>query len=748
MLCVFLATPLPHSDATQDSTLPYIYYYADTLNSFVVEQVDGSDSRVLAELPPEQTLFWAFDWSPSGAWAAWLSGDWNGPSAILYTPWVVRSDGSEPGCHALEGMHDVLFLDWSPVDDVLYVVERLNYWKLRLLLIDVPADKILTEFIYENPGRRPFETYPASSWSLDGQAVYMVIPTLETQTLLTLSYDGIVQARIFGESIEERGLSDFTGGRALYLRQWEQTSQLVVQDLASGQELVIATNLSQIRTRAIWNDDRSQALVQVFWDTEEDHTDYYWLNWDHETVTLLSITDYSWFSWSPNGQFAVLRDDESQLSVLDTQTGVIQPIDVSHIQDWQWLASDLIFWTLEGQAETARSNFYRYNPESQALTELLVLAGGDPYTWYRFAPDGTIVMDSKWPGSLVSVETGEPIPLIPHSLAQAGMTLAGAVWHPSSDWYMTGEHIFYAGGGGGPEAITLYSRDGNLRRELGLCFNYDTCAGFVPDRVIPHLGYGQAQSVVAEPVLTLKPETPVEAVAWSPDENVLATYALPRTQDEAATLTLWRVTNNEAHVEETYTVDIACGLYPGSCSMIWREDGTILFDNYQTVWVFNLTTQEIQTVPSADETISPDGLYRLEPGSDLTIIDIERNEVVLQAEPQDVPGYGFPQIYWLPGGHTLLVQQGDGRLFRWDGSYLQPIGSGSMMLGYAYHEQTGLLAGGSLYNRISVVDTQAGEHLADINWASSALSFNADGSLLAAGGTELVSIWDMTRFER
>jgi WD40 repeat protein len=368
--------------------------------------------------------------------------------------------------------------------------------------------------------------------------------------------------------------------------------------------------------------------------------------------------------------------------------------------------------------------------------------------WYRFAPDGTIVMDSKWPGSLVSVETGDPIPLIHHSLAQAGMTLAGAIWHPSSNWYMTGEHIFYAGGGGGPEAITLYSRDGSLRRELGLCFSYDTCAGFVPDRVIPHLGPGRTQSVVAEPVLTLKPETPVEAVAWSPDENVLATYVLPRTQDEAATLTLWRVTNNEAHVEETYTVDIACDSYPGSCSMIWREDDTILFDNYQTVWVFNLTTQEIQTVPSADEPISPDGLYRLEPGSDLTIIDIERNEVVLQAEPQDVPGYGFPQIYWLPGGHTLLVQQGDGRLFRWDGSYLQPIGSGSMMLGYAYHEQTGLLAGGSLYNRISVVDTQAGEHLADINWASSALSFNADGSLLAAGGTELVSIWDMTRFER
>jgi WD40 repeat protein len=144
----------------------------------------------------------------------------------------------------------------------------------------------------------------------------------------------------------------------------------------------------------------------------------------------------------------------------------------------------------------------------------------------------------------------------------------------------------------------------------------------------------------------------------------------------------------------------------------------------------------------------PDGLYRfdLTGRTKLAIVDIERDTIVMEVEREADPNSAIYFLRWLPEGRTLLAQWSDGRILRWDGADIQPIGSGALMQGYAYHEQAELLATGSLYGRVSIIDIGSGEHLSDINWASSALAFNADGSLLVAGGTELVSIWDKTRY--
>jgi hypothetical protein len=429
----------------------------------------------------------------------------------------------------------------------------------------------------------------------------------------------------------------------------------------------------------------------------------------------------------------------------------VHTIGVDNILGWYWSTSDLTLWIEAGRDGPTDSMTYRYEPESQELVRVPALDGGNEYSRFLSSPDGTTV--ARLPGvlgPLINVETGENVPLIHHSLAQAGMLLQGVIWHTSGDWYMSGEIIFYAGGGGSvPEAITLYSRDGTLRRELGMCLGLGSCADFVPERAVPYLGSGQAQPVVDEPVLTLKHDRLIEAVAWNPNENLLATYGLSfHPSDDEPTFTIWHVADNEAYVVETYPVNFVCDQHPGSCVMTWRDDNTIVFDNQQdTVWVLDLTTHEIQSRPQAYSKVSPDGLYRVDlSDSRFTIVDIERDIVVAEAEREEDIYSVFSLSRWLPKGHTLLVQRADGRILRWEGADIQPIGRGALMYGYAYHEQTDLLATGSLYARISILNMGTGKHLIDINWASSALAFNYDGSLLAAGGTELVSIWDMTRY--
>ena len=376
-LFVFLAIP-PQLTADQQEYAPYIYYYADTLKSLVVERVDGSDSRVLTELPPDNTLFSSFGWSPSGEWVAWLNGQWNGPGNVRLTPWIVRSDGREQCCHALDDIHDVTFLKWSPVNDVLYVVDRLDFSSIRLLLVDVPTDKILAQFSYENPLATDFEFPPQGTWSDDGQQAYAVFAALGTETLITLSPGGTVQARVFGGP-REYNLRSFLGGRALFTtrrQQNENVPQLLIQDVTSGREVVILAGDPDAEANAYWNEDLTYALIQLRWfndDNRVERTEYRLLDWEHQSVIPLpdstfvqSDDSYIYLSdnlWSDKGSFAALGEDEGRLSVLSARTGELHVVDVENVIDWHWSTSDLTLWIQAGRDEPNDSIVYRYEPE-------------------------------------------------------------------------------------------------------------------------------------------------------------------------------------------------------------------------------------------------------------------------------------------------------------------------------------------------------------------------------------------------
>ncbi len=50
---------------------PYLYYYSDVLNGFVIERADGTDSRVIAQgvmISPARAVVQNTSWSASGKW--------------------------------------------------------------------------------------------------------------------------------------------------------------------------------------------------------------------------------------------------------------------------------------------------------------------------------------------------------------------------------------------------------------------------------------------------------------------------------------------------------------------------------------------------------------------------------------------------------------------------------------------------------------------------------------------------------
>ena len=65
-----------------DSEAPFIYYYSDSLQAFIIERADGTDSQILIAFTPPPAWDWENSqpmvvigpgWSPSGNWLAWTT---------------------------------------------------------------------------------------------------------------------------------------------------------------------------------------------------------------------------------------------------------------------------------------------------------------------------------------------------------------------------------------------------------------------------------------------------------------------------------------------------------------------------------------------------------------------------------------------------------------------------------------------------------------------------------------------------
>ena len=55
-----------------------------------------------------------------------------------------------------------------------------------------------------------------------------------------------------------------------------------------------------------------------------------------------------------------------------------------------------------------------------------------------------------------------------------------------------------------------------------------------------------------------------------------------------------------------------------------------------------------------------------------------------------------------------------------------------------------IIVGASLYHRIYVWDAATGERLTDLNWYAKGVALSPDGKRLAAAGSRLVTIWDVS----
>ncbi|MDX2139244.1 MAG: WD40 repeat domain-containing protein [Chloroflexota bacterium] len=702
LVCI-LIVPLPMLSGQSDNAsleMPYIYYYSDILNSLIIERADGSDSRVLAQSFPHTTgsTFIEFAWSPSGQWVSWFYGLDNGPGNIRFTPMLMRVDGSE--VYSFGDMpRNIIAMQWSPNTDILMIAEQVSPQSRVMKLVNMTDQTILGEVTFDET-LSDFYDFWSFAWSENGSYVYTYTFNLNTYqyTYISLSITGAVRIEVLGEERDIQGVQTIRGTRILQMTEKltyhaESRPQLVMRDIETEQEVGITTVHPDAEARAFWNNDLSYAGIVIEWYGRNhqviNHT-YYLLDWQSGDVMHLSqipptteqvdpnqVRFFDWYTWSVDGSYVAFMDEGRRLSVIDITTYTSYPIALEKITALYWSpeASDL-YIQIEGTSPY-ESVTYRYRATTNTLEAFPTLTGR-AYGWLNFSPDDRIVtrLPSEGLVNLIDHVSEQRLPSIHHSLAQTGMDTHGIVWHESGDWYMTGESIFYASGGGGFDAITLYSRDGTLRRELGGCHSTSTCAGFVPPRVIPHLQPGEAESVLTQPIMTLEHDYPIEAMAWSPDGTRLATFGLSRPDKQQSQISVWQIAD-ESTLIQTYDLNLPLTYDYFAFYLSWTHANILTLETNGGLLVsFDMTTETLTTTAT--------------------------------------PSY---------------------RAFNY------PFGSASS-------ERAQLIAIGSMLRRIVLLDMESEAVIARLNWADDALAFNPNGTLLAAGGTQLVSIWDTTIYRR
>lgn len=74
LILLFLSAIVWCSIAVAQDENPYIYYYSEQHQSFVVERADGTDTRLIMSMPAESgSQFSGPGWSPDGEWFSWFA---------------------------------------------------------------------------------------------------------------------------------------------------------------------------------------------------------------------------------------------------------------------------------------------------------------------------------------------------------------------------------------------------------------------------------------------------------------------------------------------------------------------------------------------------------------------------------------------------------------------------------------------------------------------------------------------------
>jgi WD40 repeat protein len=732
---------------------PYLYYYSDVLNAFVIERADGTDSRILAEglMPPETNMILDADWSPSGKWFAWQSGKYTGGNARL-RGWIISADG-EKRLTLLDGFTGITRTVWSPTEDLLAVVKEDFRQGFTFFLIDVEAEKIITSF---ELGSEQQDNYMSRiQWSPDGellafyynqghrienerwQTIYFLRKVARTGQFVDM--EAAPPTFTFTETIASPAISS----NNWFIYKSADDVHLIAEHLSTHEKIQV--EVDNRVNHILWN--RTDALVFVSQGCMECNA-----LWHFSTVTKhwrevtqsANFYDYEVYQqmWlSPDNRYITYRTTNNQFILFNTDTLTETVISDNVAGKWIWSEqSDMLVYQDKDEYK-----LLLYDLVSGETTDL----NHDHWFDAKFSPDGQSLAVDHYSVFILDINSGESLKIRDHSAAVYASTYNAAFqWH--GDWLLSSQIYFYASGGGGPRAVMVTNRDQSIRRELS---SYVGEPGWLPEHVLPYLAPGQAESAVVSPTMTLTyPET-VKGIVWLPD-GTLITYA--------GNTLYFQKDGHEANsvmvdeLDPSYCYNFLNNVCPLSVtpsntrivigSIIFDLERLQIIETWETVWAgfsrwINLrhsTPNRTQRIYSSDK----EHFARRIDHRTIEIVHTDSGEIIETFTVED-----FFFIQW--AGDWVLIVGGYNKytlLNAQTGAVVLPEIPPSGFLSIrqiAVYDQ--FLAGASIYDRIHLWDLTDGSLIAELNWNAGAVAFSPDGRWLTAGHSQMVTLWDTTK---
>jgi WD40 repeat protein len=550
----------------EEQPAPYLYYYSDTLQGFVVERADGSDSRVLGREWIGETIH-PIGWSPSGKWLAWTDYRLGTQDRLWH---IISVDGKQ---HFEWPMgNTAIHFVWSPVDDLLFGNQQLNPTvseddQTHFMLIDVTNKETITQF-----ARTPdyANSLTEAVWSPDGQFIAFYYQTRDPVSregawhFVLVSREGEVTEQTFNPT-------SFHPDIGLPLVHWTPQGwiahltpardRLVIMHPSSGDQFEAEVSIEHARvasTTLIWSPAGDYALlyaanphvpdVGVTYDLWRlsipdrqltliaekvfpDNLTYYL---DPFQVALYNFTDADLkASWSPDGTQVVFRTSEDAFAVLNAETGQVHPLLLEVPADAFGRYNINIRWspdsqTLQFQNEFLDSPILTIDTRTGRISEI------DTFTIMRtaYSPSGRFLATAGRDGDILDLQTGRTYTLPIHSASVYNKV--GHIWSPREDWLITVDHLCISGGCPAILRYAVTNPTGTYWRELE-----NAEVSWLPMQVnVSNLPPGVSESVL------LAPETVDRSVefAYGSEDNTLQVGCDPA--DEYAFLIYERATGN------------------------------------------------------------------------------------------------------------------------------------------------------------------------------------------------------------
>ena len=702
-----LISPVPRTQAADFTTNPYIYYFSDKINAFIIERADGTDTRVLGRgiMPPGVDRVDGPGWSPSGKWFAWTAEKYTNDSG--YASWSSNYLISANGEHrvTLIERFQMSHMAWASGRDLLLiapaykeVIEKEGVQQL-VSLYDPETNKLYTleEGVLGNGIRADWneENYVIEHQKLTTETEFIVGKPNDFQTRKT--FHGVITQRndltnegvYFEDYVGYSTSSTSSTGNIAYI----EDNMLLVENLFTGEHHSFQKpNEDDLILR--WSPDGQYAFLfgrQMYFLSLKTNYIFY--------IDTPKLPEYgsacpqsTWSSDSKNALFEV----ENVTYRLTTSTEKLEIISVPRLDDclgWYFQNDrQMLFWTQNYR--TGLISAYLYDLDNAAGAIIRVdndgQENGTSSLQVKLSVDMQHLIYIADGPVLYNLRTKQRQLLPPAAGSYFSSTGGEAIWHSGGDWALTFDAGLVAGGGYCCRHLGIVRSDGMHQRDLSFVQGYVSPIelGWLPSQVnLSMLPSAEEKPLFPSPTKTLEGKDWTFAIAWKPDGKELLSSGdgwLNSMED----VTRWDLVSGQGTVAFSAS---------GKQYIGWTKD-----DN---------------------GTYAPAPVSRLnvsgwEPG-DLLAVSPDGKRVVTR-------GYPFFSGVYDATTRELIAAIIDGSIGCYSASF-SPDGR--------------YLAVGNPYFRTSIIDTRTWQHLFTFPDPTPAVAFSPDGQYIATSSSWNIQIW-------